>query len=95
MDDTGTLFDEAGLVRPNEVYLSGGWTWDTVVEMGKKITRDTNGDGVKDIWMLESPSTWVPDWVAKVHQFGGRSSTSTAPGHDRPAGSGSGPHLLD
>lgn len=68
----GTLFDEAGLARPNEVYLSGGWTWDTVVEMGKKITRDTNGDGVKDIWMLESPSTWVPDWVAKVHQFGGR-----------------------
>jgi len=39
------LFDEAGLSYPDE-----NWTWDDVVEAAKKITADTDGDGVTDQW---------------------------------------------
>ncbi len=34
------LFDEAGLPYPDE-----SWTWDTLLEMAKKLTKDLDGDG--------------------------------------------------
>ena len=40
-----TLFDKAGLSYPDET-----WTWDDVVEAAKKLTADTDGDGVTDQW---------------------------------------------
>jgi len=39
------LFDAAGLSYPDET-----WTWDDVLEAAKKITADTDGDGVTDQW---------------------------------------------
>lgn len=68
----GDMFDEAGLHRPPDYYRSGEWNWDTVLEVAKKLTNDRNGDGITDVWALESPSGIVTDWVAKIHQFGGR-----------------------
>ena len=70
-----TLFDVTGLAYPDE-----SWTWENVREAGKRIAHDTDGDGVIDVWALESPSTIATDWVAKVHQFGGRVLTEDGKG---------------
>lgn len=40
-----TLFDEAGLRYP-----ASEWTWDDLVTAGKKLVRDTNRDGVTDVY---------------------------------------------
>jgi len=76
----GGMFDLAGLQRPPEVYRQGDWNWDTVLDMARKLTYDRDGDGVIDVWAFESPSTIATDWVAKVHQFGGRVLTEDGKG---------------
>lgn len=68
----GGMFDQAGLHRPPQYYANGDWEWETVLDLAKKLTQDRNGDGITDVWALESPSGIVTDWVAKIHQFGGR-----------------------
>ena len=49
------MFDEAGLAYPDE-----NWTWDDLVEAGKALTKDTDGDGQidqfgiwADLWDME------------------------------------------
>jgi multiple sugar transport system substrate-binding protein len=37
------LFDKAGLSYPDE-----SWTWDTLLDVAKKLTQDLDGDGVID-----------------------------------------------
>jgi|GEM_PF-643875 len=37
------LFDSAGLPYPDE-----SWTWDTMLDVSKKLTRDLDGDGIID-----------------------------------------------
>ena len=37
------LFDEAGIAYPD-----AGWDWDKLIEVGKKLTKDTDGDGRTD-----------------------------------------------
>ncbi len=60
------LFDAAGLVYPNQ-----NSTYDDIASMGKKITKDTNGDGQTDIYGLYIPRTL--GWLDKVvYSFGGR-----------------------
>ena len=39
------LFDAAGLSYPDST-----WTWDDVLEAAQALTKDTNGDGVPDVW---------------------------------------------
>ena len=41
------LFEELGL-DPDDIV-----TWDDFIEMGKKITRDKDGDGKIDVWMTD------------------------------------------
>lgn len=41
------LFEQAGLANP---YAAGRWDWDYLVQAGKRLTRDTNGDGIPDRW---------------------------------------------
>ena len=48
------LFREAGL-DPNLLYdlqKAGTWTWDKFMEIAKKLTRDTNNDGITDIYAM-------------------------------------------
>lgn len=40
-------FDQAGLSYPDNT-----WTWDTVIEVGKKLSRDLDGDGRIDRYAL-------------------------------------------
>lgn len=67
-----TLVDMAGLERPSNLYEKGLWTWDTIIDMAKKITTDRDGDGIIDIWGLPGPSLYSFDWGAKIYQHGGQ-----------------------
>lgn len=42
------MLNAAALAPPQD-----DWTWDDALEMGRALTRDTNGDGVPDQWGLQ------------------------------------------
>ena len=44
------MLDEAGLEDPNALYERGEWTWDKWREYMLALTKDTNGDGVTDVY---------------------------------------------
>ena len=42
------LLEDANLEDPRDLYERGEWTWDKFIEYCKKLTKDTDGDGVND-----------------------------------------------
>ncbi|ONI44129.1 hypothetical protein AN641_08170 [Candidatus Epulonipiscioides gigas] len=48
------LFEEAGLDPnlPYDLQASGEWTWEKFEEISAKLTRDTNNDGITDVYAL-------------------------------------------
>lgn len=46
------MFMEAGLEDPWELYKKGRWTWDKVLEQGKKVTDIANGKAYWSIYSL-------------------------------------------
>jgi len=44
------LFDKAGVSYLPKTWPGTGWTWDTFLEKARKLTKDTNGDGIPDIY---------------------------------------------
>ena len=62
-----TMFDAAGLPHPD-----GTWDWNKLVEVGRKLTLDTNGDGKTDQWGLYTETTDMENyWSSLVWQNGG------------------------
>lgn len=59
------MLTEAGLGRPDPF-----WTVDDFLEIGKKLTKDTDGDGVVDQWAIAS-NNWVARWYEWILRFGG------------------------
>ncbi len=55
------LFDQEGISYPKD-----GWTWNDMVMIGKKLTRDKNGDGIIDQYGI---STYA--WKCAIWQNGG------------------------
>ena len=47
------------------------WTWDDFIEAGKRLTEDTNDDGVPDRWGFIG-NWFFPDWEPLLLQEGGR-----------------------
>ncbi len=47
-----TLFDNAGIKYPATNWIDKSWTWDKMVEIAKKLTKDINGDGRIDQYGL-------------------------------------------
>ncbi|MBE3584475.1 MAG: sugar ABC transporter substrate-binding protein [Limnochordaceae bacterium] len=45
-----TQFEQAGLPSPPTQWNDDSWTWDTFVQYGRRLTRDSNGDGKTDQW---------------------------------------------
>lgn len=45
-----TMFENAGLKTPLELYKSGQWNWNTFREAARGLSQDTNGDGTNDIY---------------------------------------------
>ncbi len=44
------LLKKENIVDPAELVKKNEWTWDKFLEMCKKLTKDTNGDGKTDQW---------------------------------------------
>ncbi|NLN19101.1 MAG: sugar ABC transporter substrate-binding protein [Firmicutes bacterium] len=51
------LFDASGVESPNELDARNAWNWDTLIDVGKKIARDTTGDGILDVYA--TGGSWV------------------------------------
>ncbi|NLN28042.1 MAG: sugar ABC transporter substrate-binding protein [Firmicutes bacterium] len=61
-----SMFDQMGLAYPDDT-----WTWETISEVGKRLTRDTDGDGVIDKWGFYSTYDYkLLEMV--IRAFGGR-----------------------
>ncbi|NLN19491.1 MAG: extracellular solute-binding protein [Firmicutes bacterium] len=62
------MYAEGGLANPNE--LGEAWTWDTLIEVGRKLSQDTNFDGHFD---RKAITGWGGMWshLAVVRQAGG------------------------
>ncbi len=64
-------FAEAGLADPWTLYKQDEWTYDTYLESARRLSRDTNGDGVNDLF---GSSAWTgqQELTALVSAFGGQ-----------------------
>ncbi|HSL33291.1 MAG TPA: sugar ABC transporter substrate-binding protein [Candidatus Limnocylindrales bacterium] len=61
------MFDDAGIPYPDDT-----WDWAKLVEVGKQLTKDTNGDGTMDQWGLYTETTDMENaWSSFVWQAGG------------------------
>src|SRR5262245_1033573 len=74
------IFDEAGIPYPDDT-----WDWAKLVEVGKQLTKDTNGDGIPDQWGVYTETTDMENaWSELVWQAGGDilSAGGPRPAHD-------------
>jgi len=51
-----TMFENYGAKTPAEYYMEGNWTWDTMVECWKSVTKDLDGDGKNDTYGISRTS---------------------------------------
>lgn len=62
-----TLFDAASVPYPDDT-----WDWAKLVEVGKQLTLDTDGDGTVDQWGLYTETSDMENyWLSLVWQNGG------------------------
>jgi ABC-type glycerol-3-phosphate transport system substrate-binding protein len=52
-----TMISENGLDDPYQLYKEGKWTFDKMAKMANEVTKDTDGDGINNIWGL---ATYYP-----------------------------------
>jgi len=52
-----TIFDREGLPNLYELQRNYQWTWDKMLEIAKKATKDLDGDGIIDQWGLGGSQT--------------------------------------
>ena len=45
-----TMFENAGMETPLELYKSGKWNWNTFREAARNLSQDTNADGNNDVF---------------------------------------------
>ena len=80
------MFDAAGLPYPDET-----WTWDKLVEVGKQLTLDADGNGQPEQWGFYTETTDMENyWSELVWQNGGEiisdDRTQTLLGSDEAVG---------
>ncbi len=80
------MFDAAGLPYPDET-----WTWDKLVEVGKQLTLDADGNGQPEQWGFYTETTDMENyWSELVWQNGGEiisdDRTTTLLGSDEAVG---------
>ncbi len=61
------LLSNAGLAEPPR---SNAWNWDMLVQYGQKLIKDTNNDGIMDVWGAEI-SRSINRWGPVLHHAGG------------------------
>jgi multiple sugar transport system substrate-binding protein len=80
------MFDAAGIAYPDET-----WDWDTLVEVGKQLTLDADGNGQPEQWGFYTETTDMENfWSSLVWQSGGEiiseDRTQTLLGSDEAVG---------
>ena len=65
------LFESAGLDTPNELAARGAWDWEALLDAGRKIARDTTGDGVLDVYGTGGSWVSMERMVFWIGQSGG------------------------
>jgi multiple sugar transport system substrate-binding protein len=61
------MFDAAGIAYPDDT-----WDWAKLVEVGKQLTKDADGDGKTDQWGLYTETSDMENyWLSLVWQNGG------------------------
>ena len=61
------MFDAAGIAYPDDT-----WDWAKLVEVGKQLTKDADGDGKVDQWGLYTETSDMENyWLSLVWQNGG------------------------
>ncbi len=61
------MFDAAGVAYPDDT-----WDWAKLVEVGKQLTKDVDGDGTVDQWGFYTETTDMENyWSSLVWQAGG------------------------
>lgn len=59
-----TLFDDAGIKYPTTNWTDKNWTWDKLVGIAKKLTKDINGDGKIDQYgLLDTRDLFEMAWA--------------------------------
>lgn len=61
-----TLFDEYNVAYPEE-----NWTFQDMLDIAQKLTKDTNNDGVTDIYGLSSGGNMTTGWLPFILAAGG------------------------
>ncbi|MEM7032889.1 MAG: sugar ABC transporter substrate-binding protein [Chloroflexota bacterium] len=61
------IFDEYGVPYPQE-----GWTWTDLLETAQQLTKDTDDDGLTDLWGIQLPATWTTGFEYWVVASGAR-----------------------
>lgn len=57
------MLEDAGLENPNDLYAKGEWTWDKWKEYLKALTKDTDGDGVTDVYGFGSRYDYLFEYL--------------------------------
>ncbi len=57
---------QAGVPEPRE-----SWTWDQFVSYAKRLTKDTNGDGIVDVYGYATTARYAYQFVVFIWQNGG------------------------
>lgn len=58
-----TLLERAGITEtPYDLWKAGNWNWDTFLEMAKKLTSDSDGDGEIDRWGFNTYNNGCFHW---------------------------------
>lgn len=65
------VFIDRGVTEPPEYIAQNAWTWDTFVDVAKKLTYDTTGDGQPDVCGYDGYGTWDAGWVPFIRAAGG------------------------
>ncbi|MGQ9629201.1 MAG: ABC transporter substrate-binding protein [bacterium] len=63
------MFKAAGVQSPNDYAAAGNWNLNTFLEVARKFTKDTNGDGKADQWGFYAAPWWETGWLPWVLLF--------------------------
>lgn len=66
-----TLFQKAGVKTPEEYEKEGRWTWETMREVARKLTRGTPGSADRTIGLQTDITPRLGRWERFVWQSGG------------------------
>lgn len=65
-----TMFKNEGVPDPHDLVAKGEWTWEAFLDIAKKLTKDTDGDGVIDQYGITNHAPTLMRIL--VHANGGK-----------------------